>query len=108
MNNQTLNKRNVCINKNFGPFKLLAKNEILNQRSVKINHRILFYLTRSLVKLLCGHAQSQVNFINHSFVAAVTFGQLGGRSYDMHICFESQVADITIFFRLILIKADKM
>ena len=45
---------------------------------------------------------------NHSFVAAVTFGQLGGRSYDMHTCFESQIADINIFFRLILVKADKM
>ena len=45
---------------------------------------------------------------NHSFVAAVTFGQLGGRSYDMHTCFESQVTYITIFFRLILVKADKM
>ena len=32
------------MNENFGPFKLLAKNEILNQRSAKINHRI-FVLT---------------------------------------------------------------
>ena len=37
MDNQTLNKRNVCINENFGPFKLLAKN--LKKRSAKINHR---------------------------------------------------------------------
>ena len=32
---------------------------------------------------------------NHSFDTAVTFGQLCGRSYDIHASLESQVTDIT-------------
>ena len=32
---------------------------------------------------------------------------VAGRSYDMHTSFESQVADVTIFFQFILIGGDK-